>query len=333
MKARILGTGRFLPERIITSKELSSKLGITEDWILEKSGIKERRFVEPDTTTAELAYQASLKALAHSKIEAKDIELIVYSTLSPDYIFPGSGCLLQKMLEIPGVPVLDISAQCAGFIYALSVAENYIKSGNCKTVLVACSEIHSRGLNFSPDGKDLSILFGDGAGCVILSSDNSKSEINSDGVISTSIKGDGRFIEDLWCETPFNFGFDDGKSDDDFQRTYPIMRGRNIIFQASRKMPEIIKETMEKSGSQIHDVDFIVPHQANLRLLEAVVERMEYDTGKILTNLEKYGNTSSASIPICFDDYIERGIIKRGNRVLFVGFGSGLLWGASLIHY
>jgi len=325
--ARILGTGRYLPERKVGNEELSGVLDITEDWIMEKSGIKERRFVDEGMMTGDLAYEAAVKALEKANLAAEDIDLIIYSTLSPDYMFPGSGCLLQKLLDIPGIPVLDIRAQCAGFVYALSVAESYVKSGLYKNVLIAASEIHSRGLNFSPEGKDLAILFGDGAACAIVGA------AENEGIIATIIRGDGRFIEDLWCESPYQYSFKDGKRDDMFQRTYPEIKGRNIIFQASRKMPQVINEVFEKSGCPIHEVDYIVPHQANLRLLEAVVERMEYDTKKILTNLEMVGNTSSASIPICFDEYIEKGVIKHGKKILFVGFGSGLLWGASLVNY
>lgn len=327
----LLGSGMYVPPRIVTNEELAPLLEVTPQWILEKSGVEKRHHVEGEQTTADLGYQAALEAIAEAGIPKEQIDILIFATLSPEYAFPGSAFLLQQKLGVPKIPAIDLRAACSGMVYALALTEAFIRSGLYKCVLVVGGEVHSTSLDFSPQGREVSMLFGDGAGALLFGA----AEVGEQkkGLLSTHIYADGNFAKDLWMEGPGSAlpGYKIDSQVIAEGRVFPQMSGKNVILQASRKIPEAIQAAMEHNKITKDEIDFLVLHQANLNLIAAVGKRLGLRDEQVLHNLERYGNTSAASIPICLHEHKKLGLIQPGARLMLAGFGSGLSWGSAYL--
>ena len=329
-RSRILGIGMSVPKRVVTNHDLSKVMETTHEWIVERSGIEERRWVSEGETGASLATAASQEAIKKAGLEPKDIDLIVYATLSPDYFFPGTAVFVQRNLGIKNIPCLDIRQQCTGFIYALSIADQYIRSGMMKHVLVIGSEVHSTGLDISTAGRDVTVLFGDGAGAAVLGRATDDKHI----ILSTHIHADGTEAEILWTEYPAS-AHDPRISAEAMaeRKHFPVMNGKRVFKHAVTRMPEALMEGMVENKLTLADIDMVIPHQANLRINQMVAKMIGLPDDKIHNNIQKYGNTTAATIPICMHEAIELGKIKPGNLVALVAFGAGLTWGSVFLRY
>ncbi len=330
MKAKISGVGHYVPKNIITNIDLEKRINTTDAWIKERSGIEERRYFEPGIdTVSSMAYEASLKALNNANLQKEEIDFIVFATLSPEYNFPGSGVLLQRKLGLKNCAALDIRMQCAGFIYAISIAQQYIESGTYKNVLVVGSEIQSNLLDFSDKGRHISVLFGDGAGAMILSATNTLS-----GVKVTKVYSDGELAEELYCQHPGS-SLKEPYSLEMVENGafHPYMNGQSVFKMACTKFPEVILEVLKLENKEPKDIDLLIPHQANLRISEFVQKRLGLSDNQVFNNIQKYGNTTAASIPIALSEAIEQNRLYRGDLLCLAAFGSGFVWGATLIEY
>jgi len=328
--AKIAGVGRYIPERVVTNFDLEKIMDTSDAWIRERTGIVERHFAdrEKGESNSYMGTQATLRALEMAGMKAQDIDFIIYATLSPDYFFPGNGCTMQVHLGINGIGALDIRNQCSGFIYALATADQFIKSGMYKTILVVGSEIQSSGLNLTTEGRDVAVLFGDGAGAVILTATDEADK----GILTNHLHSDGNFVKELWVENPGSMStpfishemIDSGS-------VYPKMNGRYVFKYAVTRFPEVIMEALKATGYTKDDVDLVIPHQANQRITEAVQMRLELPKEKVYSNIHKYGNTTAASIPIALSEALEEGLIGEGSLVCLAAFGSGFTWASSLV--
>tara|TARA_B100000287_G_scaffold90709_2_gene83047 strand:- start:1868 stop:2875 length:1008 start_codon:yes stop_codon:yes gene_type:complete len=329
----ISGLGHNLPDKVMKNEELSNYMDTSDEWITERSGIKERRVVERAKHSgigpAELSIPAVEDALKMAKLNKEDIDLIIFSTAMPDYFLPGSGCLLQQKMGFPLIGALDIRVQCAGFIYGLSVADQFVKSGTYDNVLLVCSEVQSTTIDYSNRGRDVAVLFGDGAGAVIVSPTS-----ESEGILSHHLHSEGKYAKELWIETPSaqmyprltNELVEEG-------RHHLKMNGREVFKQAVKRFPEVILECLEHNNLEPSDIDLFLPHQANIRINNMVQKKLGLSDSQVFNNIHKYGNTTSATIPILLSEAHQNGRIKDGDLILMAAFGSGFTWGASLIRW
>ncbi len=330
LRTEIVSTGFYVPERVITNSDLTQWMETSDEWIRQRSGISERRWVDGGVGSSDLALEASKQALDRAGLEASDLDCVILATLSPDVYFPGSGVFLQRKLGITDVPCLDVRNQCSGFIYGLSVADAWIRTGAYKRVLLVGSEVHSTGLQKNTEGRDTAVLFGDGAGAVVLS----PIEDSARGVLSVNIHADGTYAEKLWMEAPGS-RYNPWLEAEQIERglTRPYMEGREVFKHAAVRMPQAVKEALETNDLSVQDVDLVIPHQANQRITQAVQKALGLPDEKIVSNIHKYGNTTAASIPIALHEALEEGRIKRGDLVCLTAFGSGFTWGAALIRW
>ncbi|MEQ8329415.1 MAG: beta-ketoacyl-ACP synthase III [Longimicrobiales bacterium] len=329
-RTRFIGTGYYVPERVVTNEDLTRLMDTSDEWIVERTGIRQRRWVPEGMTGAEMARRASRMAIEDAEIDVQDIDAIVLGTLSPDHFFPGTGVFLQRALGLETVPCLDLRAQCSGFVYGLSVADAWIRSGQYETVLLVGVEIQSTGLDLSTAGRDMAVLFGDGAGAAVLQATQNENQ----GVLTTRIHADGRHAEVLWAE--FASSSHHPRIDAEMiaeGRHFPTMEGREVFKHAVTRMPEVVLEVLEANGLATTDLDLLVPHQANLRISQAVQRRLGLPDERVVNNIEKYGNTTAATIPIALAEAVREGRVNRGDLVCLVAFGSGFTWGASLIRW
>jgi 3-oxoacyl-[acyl-carrier-protein] synthase III len=328
--SKITGVGKYVPPRVVKNSELETLMSTTDEWIRQRTGIEERRWAEPGMTTTSLAYEASLAALKDARKSASDVDAIVFATLSPDHFFPGCAVLLQKLLcsEKP-VPAIDVRNQCSGFLYGLSVADAWVKTGTYKCVLLVGSEIHSSGLDQSPEGRDISVLFGDGAGAVVIEA----VEDSKKGILTTVLHSEGQFADKLWTPRPSSADFPRLKKGNVVidQSFFPSMDGKFVFKNAVSRMCEVIHEACAKINVEVQDIDFVLAHQANLRINSMVLEMLKIPPEKTLNTLQKYGNTTAATLPIGMQEAKEQGILKEGQLLAMVAFGSGFTWGASLM--
>ena len=326
--ARILATGYHVPERVVTNRDLEQLMDTTDEWIRERSGIVERRWVDGEAGS-DLALEAARMALARAGMEPSDLDCIVLATLSPDHFFPGTGVFLQRKLGITEIPCLDVRNQCTGFLYGLSVAEAWIRIGRYRRVLLVGTEVHSTGLERSTAGRDTAVLFGDGAGAVILGPTEEER-----GVLAIRLHADGRHAEKLWIEAPAS-AYEPFISHDyiDRRMTYPSMEGREVFKHATTRMPEVVEEVLADAGAGIEDIALLIPHQANLRISQAVQKRLGLSDERVYNNIQRYGNTTAASIPIALHEALEEGRIRDGDLVCMAAFGSGFTWGAVLLRW
>ncbi|MDA0329740.1 MAG: ketoacyl-ACP synthase III [Gemmatimonadetes bacterium] len=324
------GTGYYVPDRVVTNEELTQYMDTSDEWIVERTGITERRWVSDGMSGAEMARRASVMALEAAEMRADEIDAIVLATLSPDHFFPGTGVFLQRELGLGTVPALDIRAQCSGFVYGLSVADAWIRSGQFRNVLLVGVEIQSTGIDVSTRGRDIAVLFGDGAGAAVLTA----TEDADRGVLSTRIHSDGRHAEVLWAEAASSRKNPRiSKEDIEAGRHYPTMEGRDVFKHAVTRMPEAVLEVLSAHGLEPSDIDLLIPHQANLRISQMVQRRLGLPDEKVFNNIQSYGNTTAATIPIALAEAVRAGRLGRGDLLALVAFGSGFTWGASLIRW
>jgi 3-oxoacyl-[acyl-carrier-protein] synthase-3 len=349
-KSRIAGIGHYLPENIVTNNDLTKYMETSDEWIRERTGIEQRRYVTRfEETTSNMGTKAALKAIESAGISKDDVDFIIFATLSPDYYFPGCGVLMQRELGITNTEIgaLDIRNQCSGFIYALSVADQFIKTGMYKNILVVGAECHSMGLDFSTKGRSVSVIFGDGAGAVVLQATE-----EDKGILTTHLHSDGTHAEELSLINPGahagvhgereKFGYDkDAPLGETFiSQTmldegmfYPYMNGPAVFKKAVKKFPEVIMEALGKAGLKKEDISLLVPHQANLRISQFVQRMLGLKDEQVMSNIQKYGNTTAASIPIALSEAVEQGRVKEGDLICLAAFGSGFTWGSALIRW
>lgn len=321
----------YVPEQVVTNKDLSKLMDTTDEWIIERTGIKERRFFkEGEDTVSKMGANAAEQALKRAGKKPEDVDFIVFATLSSDYNFPGSGVLMQRKLPFRQIGALDIRAQCSGFIYALSVADQYIKSGTYKTVLVVGSEVQSNVFELSDRGRNMAVIFGDGAGAVVLEATDEKDK----GILGTKLHSDGRFAEELYLEHPGSRR-KQRYSPDMIEKgeLLPYMNGKLVFMNAIKYFPEVIREVLTESNLKETDLDLLIPHQANARITAAVQKEMNLPDSKVVSNIHKYGNTTAASIPIALCEAWQEGRIKEGDLICMAGFGSGFMWASALIRW
>ncbi len=324
------GTGFYVPERVVTNADLSELMDTSNEWIVERTGIEERRWVPDGLTGTEMAKRASLMALEDAGMVASDVDAIVLATLTPDVFFPGTGVFLQHELGLEGVPALDIRAQCSGFVYGLSVADAWIRSGQYKTILLVGVEIQSTGLDLTTRGRDLAVLFGDGAGAAVLTA----TEEEGRGVLSTHIHADGQHARMLWAESPSSQSNPRISAEDIAAgRHYPMMVGKEVFKHAVARMPEAVHEALAANELTTEDIDLLVPHQANLRISQMVQRRLQLRDDQVVNNIQRYGNTTAATIPIALAEAIRDERLERGDLLALVAFGSGFTWGSALIRW
>ncbi len=329
-RTALVALGTHVPDRVVTNDELTRSMETSDAWIQERTGIRERRWVREGTENSDLALEATKKALAQAGWEPKDIEAIVYASLSPDHMFPGDGCFLNAKLGIPGVPALDVRNQCSGFIYGLAVADAWIRTGMYRRILLVGSEIHSTGLDVSTRGRDVSVIFGDGAGAVLLEA----TEEPGRGVLSCHLHADGRFATDLFCDAPGSKYHPRVQAAMiESAAVFPRMEGQKVFKHAISKMPAVLHEAFQANGLSPRDLKVLIPHQANLRISQMVQRALELRDDQVFNNIQKFGNTTAASIPIALAEaVVERGV-KRGDLVGLCAFGAGFTWASALIRW
>ncbi len=332
-KSKITGLGKYVPDNIVTNDDLTKYMDTNDQWIRERTGIEQRRWAIPGdgNTTATMAVKAAKIALERANLTPKDIDMIILASLSSDYYFPGSGVLVQEMLGCDTIPAMDIRNQCSGFVYSLTTADQFIKTGMYKNILVIGSELQSTGLDLSTRGRGVAVLFGDGAGALVLSRSDDDSEI-----LHSNIHSEGKHAKELsvlspGCYNPPKKMVEDWDPED--LSYYPYMNGNFVFKHAVTRFPEAIMESLNTVGLTPQDIDLLVPHQANLRISQFVQRKLKMRDEQIMNNIQKYGNTTAASIPIAMTEAWEEGRIKRGDIVVTAAFGSGFTWGANVIKF
>lgn len=318
MYSRIIGTGSYAPEQVRTNADLEKMVETSNQWILERTGIAERRIMADGETLTDMAREASLRALDAAGITATELDLIIVATASNHMAFPSVACQLQAELNVQNIPAFDVAAACSGFIYGLNVADQYIKAGTCKRVLVVGADALTRMCH--PEDRGTIILFGDAAAAAVLEASEET------GILSTHIHADGRFTDLLKAAVPAH---GEVPSQDD----YLFMKGNEVFKVAVTRLSQIVKETIEANGIDKHDIDWLVPHQANYRIISATAKKLDLGMDKVVVNLDKYGNTSAASVPLALDEAVRDGRIQRGQTLLLEAFGAGFTWGSALIKY
>lgn len=330
--SRITGVGHYVPENIVTNQDLEKQMDTSDAWIQERTGIKERRFFTPGTdTVANMGTRAARMAMQRANVQASDIDFIVFATITPDYYFPGSGVLLQRELELTSIGALDIRNQCSGFVYAISVADQFIKTGMYKTILVVGSEIQSSIMDISNKGRTMAVIFGDGAGAVVLQATEDKDH----RILSTHLHADGRYAEELIVKDPGSSREGRWITKDMVEQgsTDPYMNGNAVFKHAVVRFPEVIKEALVANGYTKENIDLLIPHQANYRITNYIREQLGLPEEKVYSNIHKYGNTTAASIPIALSEAWEEGKLQPGHLLCLAAFGSGFTWASALIRW
>ncbi len=335
-RAAVIGTGHYVPDRVVTNDELTRWMNTSDEWITQRSGIRERRWVETDAdgkvteTGAEMGAKAARAAMDQAQVAPEEIDLVIYATLNPDCFFPGNGVFIEDLLGLKTAGAMDIRNQCSGFVYGLAAADGFIRAGTARTVLLIGGEIQSTALNLSTQGREMAVLFGDGAGAVVVQATDDTDR----GVLASVLHSQGRFAKDLWLEAPTALVRERINQDlIDQGRHYPTMDGKLVFKHATRRFCEAIGAVLEKGGHTIDEVDLLVPHQANQRITEAVGARVGLPPEKVFSNIAKYGNTTAATIPIALSEAAAAGRLESGDLVVTVAFGSGFTWGANLIRW
>lgn len=348
LKSKIAGIGMYVPKNVFTNDDLKKYMETSDEWIQERTGIKERHYAHrTEETTTTMGVEAAKIAIERAGTTAKEIDFIIFATLSPDYYFPGCGVLVQRAMQMKEIGALDIRNQCSGFVYALSVADQFIKTGMYKNILVIGSEKHSFGLDFTTRGRNISVIFGDGAGAVVLQ----PAEKEGHGIMSTHLHSDGESAELLAMYNPGTHAnhwvkekiadFNEAEMADmfmskdmiDHAQNFPFMDGQSVFKKAIVKFPEVIIEALSVNGHTTADLDILIPHQANLRISQFVQQKLGLKDEQVYNNIQKYGNTTAASIPIALCEAWEDGKIKEGDLVCLAAFGSGYTWGSALIRW
>lgn len=326
----IKSTGRYVPPRVVTNDDLAKWMDTSDEWIRQRTGIEQRHWIpeEGGVGSSDLALEATKIALDRAGWTPADIDLIIFATLSPDIFFPGPGCLLQHKLGLNSTPALDIRQQCTGFIYGLATADAYIRSGLANRILLACAEVHSTGLDISTRGRDVTVIFGDGAGVVCVEGIETDQDV---GVLASSLHANGEFAKSLMVEAAAS-RLNPRISEEMLRegRQYPVMDGKTIFKEAVRSLPDVSREVLQKAGLSLEDIDLFIPHQANMRINQFFQQSLKVPEDKVFHNIQRYGNTTAASIPIALDEALEMNIVGDGSTVIFLALGAGLTWGAVL---
>lgn len=319
MYSRIIGTGSYFPSQVRTNADLETMVETTDEWIIERTGIKERRIIGDNETVATMGAQAALKAIEAAGIDKNSIDMIVLATTSASRALPSAACEVQRELDIPGIPAFDVAAACAGFCYALSIADQYVKSGMAKRVLVIGADCLSRLM--SPEDRSMVILFGDAAGAVILEASEEP------GILSTHIHADGKYSELLYVDNPIR------GDEASVHNSWGAMKGNEVFKVAVTRLSEVVEQTLAANNMDKSQIDWLVPHQANLRIISAVARKLDMSMDQVVINLDRYGNTSAATVPTALDEAVRDGRIQRGQTILLEAFGSGFAWASALIRY
>lgn len=317
--SKILGMGSYLPEKVLTNADLEKMVDTTDAWITDRTGIKKRHIAADDQSASDLGFEAAKKAIANSGIEASDIDMIVVGTATPDKMFPSVACYIGHALGIGGVPAFDITTACPGFVYGLSIADQFIKTGHRKNVLVVGTEVLSRLVNW--DDRSTCVIFGDGAGAAVVTASEEP------GILSTHIHADGGYGDLLYCNNGLRGQLGE------FPEPQIVMRGNEVFKVAVKTLSQIVDETLAANNMQKEDIDWLIPHQANIRIIQATAKKLGASMDKVVVAVDRHGNTSSASIPLAMCEAIEDGRIKRGDVCLLESFGGGFTWGSALIRY
>ncbi|PNS08268.1 beta-ketoacyl-ACP synthase III [Solilutibacter silvestris] len=320
--SRIAGTGSALPAQVVTNDDLAKRVDTSDEWIASRTGIRQRHVAGEGETTVTLGEEAARKAMAAAGVTPGEIDLIVFGTTTPDLIFPSSACLMQARLGIAGCPAFDVNAACSGFIYALAVADKFVRSGEHRCVLVVGSETLTRMVDWNDRGT--CVLFGDGAGAVVLKPDSET------GILSTHLHADGSKKELLWNPVGVSVGF---KPEEPNAGVKVVMAGNEVFKHAVKALDGLVDETLEANGLDRHDIDWLIPHQANLRIIEATAKRLDMPMERVIVTVDKHGNTSSGSVPLALDFAVQSGKVQRGQLLLLEAFGGGFTWGSVLLRY
>jgi 3-oxoacyl-[acyl-carrier-protein] synthase-3 len=331
-QSRITGTGFYVPDNIVTNADLTKIMDTTDEWIQERTGIQERRWIVPgsDDTASVMGAKAARKAIADAGLTKDDIDFIIFATLSPDYYFPGGGVQVQHLLEMPTVGALDVRNQCTGFVYGLSVADQFIKTGMYKNILVVGAEYHSNGLDRTTSGRTVAVLFGDGAGAVVLS----RSEKEGSGILTSNLHSQGEFAEQLAVTSPsIKHWIPELMANPDDLTYYPYMDGQLVFKHAITRFAESIEEALSASQLKTEDVNLFIPHQANLRISQMVQRKFRFTDDQVFNNIQKYGNTTAATLPIALTEARQQGRVKDGDIVVLSAFGSGFTWGSVIMRW
>jgi len=332
--SKISGLGYYVPDNIVTNNDLSKIMDTTDEWIQERTGIKERRWIDPktDDTTSTMAVKASKIAIERSGLKKNDIDFIIFATLSPDMYFPGGGVRVQDMLEMPTIGALDVRNQCSGFVYALSVADQFIKTGMYKNILVIGSENHSGGLDKSTRGRGVTVIFGDGAGAAVLS----RCEQKGKGILSSHLYSEGKYSRELMMDGPHTGRWIPEilkENDPNDESYYPYMNGPFVFKHAVTRFSEAIVDGLEANNLKSENIDVLIPHQANLRIAQFIQRKFKLSDDKVYNNIMNYGNTTAASIIIALTEAWEKGKIKENDLVVLAAFGAGFTWGSVIIRW
>ena len=319
--ARIAGTGSYLPEKVLTNDDLAKLVDTSDEWITARTGIRERHVAAEGETTGDLAFHAAVRALEAAGVQASELDLIVLGTTTPDLVFPSTACLVQHRLGALGCPAFDVNAACSGFVYALTVADKFIRSGAAKTALVIGSETLTRMVDWTD--RTTCVLFGDGAGAVVLKADTDT------GILSTHMHADGSRKELLWSPVGVSVGFKPQENGG----VRIQMSGNDVFKHAVKALDSVVEEALEANGLDRHDIDWLIPHQANLRIIEATAKRLDMPMERVVVTIDKHGNTSSGSVPLALDEAVRSGKVQRGQLVLLEAFGGGFTWGSALLRY
>lgn len=333
-KSKISGLGHYVPDHVVTNDDLSKLMDTSDEWIQERTGIKERRYIQKGdgNTTSIMGVKAANMALEHAGLSTDDVDMVVFATLSPDMYFPGGGVQVQDLMGMGTVPALDIRNQCSGFVYAMSVADQFVKTGMYKNVLVIGSENHSGGLDFTDRGRNVSVIFGDGAGAAVVS----RSEEEGSGILSSHLHSEGKFKDELSLQGPSTGYWVPEILEKNPQEDipyYPYMNGQLVFKHAIVRFVQVIKEGLQANGLDISDIDMLIPHQANLRISQFIQKKLRLSDDQVYNNIQKYGNTTAASIPIALSEAWQEGKIKKGDLVVLAAFGSGFTWGSVIIRW
>ena len=320
--SRIAGTGSYLPEKVVTNDDLSKVVDTSDEWIRTRTGIRQRHVAADGQTSSDMGHQAALKAIEAAGIDPSGIDLIVVGTTTPDYVFPSTACLIQQKLGIPGCPAFDVNAACSGFLFALSVADQFIRTGSARTVLVVGVETLTRMVDWTD--RTTCVLFGDGAGAVVLKADADT------GILSTHLHADGNKRDLLCCPVGVSAGFDNSLPNAGVRIT---MAGNEVFKHAVKALDSVVDEALEANGLDKSNLDWLIPHQANLRIIEATAKRLDMPMERVIVTVDRHGNTSAGSVPLALDEAVRSGRVQRGQLLLLEAFGGGFTWGAALLRY
>jgi len=330
--SRILGVGRYVPERVVTNDDLATYMDTSDDWIQQRTGIRQRHYSEGSTGAADLGAEAAREALERAGLRAEDMQCVVFATLSPDVDMPASACLLQHRLGIAGMPAFDVRNQCSGFLYGLAIADKFVKTGTYDHVLLVGGEVHSTGLDLTTRGREVAVIFGDGAGAVVVGPEPDTRH----GILSTHLHAEGKFAEKLWLESPASRSrprLTEDMISGPEARIYPKMEGRYVFRHAVNRFPEVIREALDANGLAPRDLSLLIPHQANLRISQMVAMGLELSERQVFNNIDRYGNTTAGSIPIALYEVLEAKRLHAGDLLCLAAFGAGFTWASALIRW